>query len=38
VKFTVTGLTFSPTGVYVPASNHDPEPDSNGTFIVVFGP
>jgi len=38
VKFTVTGLTFSPTGVYVPASNHDPESDSNGTFIVVFGP
>lgn len=38
VTFTVTGLTYSPTGVYVPGSNHDPEADSNGTVIVVFGP
>ena len=38
VTFTITGLTYSPTGVYVPSSNHDPETDSNGTVIVVAGP
>ena len=38
VTFTVTGLTFAPTGVYNPAANHDPEADSTGTVIVVFGP
>ncbi len=38
VTFTVTGLTFAPTGVYNPAANHDPEVDSTGTVIVVFGP
>ena len=27
-----------PTGVYIPAANHDPEVDSNGTVIVVHGP
>jgi subtilisin family serine protease len=38
VTFTITGLTFAPTGVYNPAANHDPEPDSTGTVIVVHGP
>jgi subtilisin family serine protease len=38
VTFTVTGLTFAPTGIYSPAANHDPEVDSTGTVIVVFGP
>ena len=38
VTFTVTGMTFAPTGVYQPSANHDPEADSNGTVIVVFGP
>jgi subtilisin family serine protease len=38
VTFTVTGLTFSPTGVYNPTANHDPELDSTGTVIVVHGP
>ena len=34
VTFTVTGMTY-PTGAYVPAANHDPDGDSNGTAIVV---
>jgi Big-like domain-containing protein len=38
VTFTITGLTFSPTGVYNAAANHDPEVDSTGTVIVVYGP
>jgi subtilisin family serine protease len=38
VTFTVTNLTLSPTGVYQPGSNHDPDPDSDGTTIVVLLP
>ena len=34
VTFTVTGMTYA-TGAYVPAANHDPDGDSNGTAIVV---
>jgi subtilisin family serine protease len=37
VTFTVMGLTFSPTGVYDPTANHDPDADSDGTLIVVLG-
>ena len=38
VTFTITGLTFAPTGIYNSAANHDPEVDSTGTVIIVFGP
>ncbi len=38
VTFTVTNLTFTPTGIYTPAANHEPEADSTGTVIVVYGP
>ena len=34
IRFTVTGMTYT-TGVYVPAANHDPDGDSNGTSIVI---
>jgi subtilisin len=37
VTFTVTGATRSGF-TYAPASNHDPDPDSNGTSIVVLRP
>jgi VCBS repeat-containing protein len=38
VTLTITKLTLSPIGVYVPASNHDPDGDSNGSFIVIIAP
>ncbi|MFL5679682.1 MAG: Ig-like domain-containing protein [Chloroflexota bacterium] len=34
VTFTVTNVDY-PLGEYLPASNHDPDGDSNGTVIVV---
>ena len=34
VTFSVTGMTYA-TGAYVPASNHDPDGDSNGTAVVI---
>ena len=40
----VASLTFSVTSllktgfVYTPAANHDPDPDSDGTVIVVSQP
>jgi hypothetical protein len=37
VRFTVTQLTLS-GHVYEPATNHDPDGDSDGTTIVVLGP
>jgi hypothetical protein len=37
VRFTVTGLS-APASIYDGSANHDPEPDSNGTTIVVNGP
>jgi hypothetical protein len=37
VTFTVTGATRSGF-TYTPASNHDPDIDSNGTSIVVLRP
>jgi subtilisin family serine protease len=38
VTLTIAGLALSPTGVYVPGANHDPEADSNGTVIVLPAP
>jgi subtilisin family serine protease len=38
VTLTIAGLAFSPTGLYVPGSNHDPDGDSNGSVISVVGP
>jgi hypothetical protein len=38
VKFSITGLILTPTGVYVADANHDPDADSTGTVIVVPGP
>lgn len=37
VTFTVSNLTLL-AGVYVSSANHDPDGDSNGTLIQVFGP
>ena len=37
ITWTVTGLTY-PAGQYDPSANHDPDGDSNGTFMVVAGP
>ena len=37
ITLTIAGLALSPTGLYVPGSNHDPETDSNGTAITVPG-
>jgi subtilisin len=36
-KFTVTGVALA-NSTYTPASNHDPDPDSDGTMIVVARP
>jgi hypothetical protein len=38
VTLTIAGLALSPTGVYVPGANHDPEDDSDGTVIVLAAP
>jgi len=38
VTLTIAGLALSPTGVYTPGANHDPEADSNGTIIVLPAP
>ena len=38
VTLTIAGLALSPTGVYKPTANHDPEADSNGTVIVITAP
>jgi hypothetical protein len=35
--FTVTGVTLA-NSTYTPASNHDPDGDSNGTTIAVLRP
>ena len=37
MTFTMSNLTLI-SGVYDPAANHDPDGDSNGTTIQVFGP
>ena len=38
MTLTIAGLALSPTGVYNPSANHDPEVDSNGTVIVITAP
>jgi hypothetical protein len=37
MTFTMSNLALV-SGVYVPSANHDPDGDSNGTTIQVFGP